>query len=88
MEVKLIEGLLVVPQQRLGFRRVLAFCGHPLDQGDLLGDALLVRSDVLIGLGEVFAFFPGMGMVPIIRLIARVKARNVVYEFPIRAIME
>jgi len=56
MDVKLLQDDLDVPQHPLGFRRVLPFLGHLLDETTLLGKPLLALGNVTVGQGELFAF--------------------------------
>ena len=54
MPAPLRKRVLEVPQQPLGFGRVVTVLGQSLDQEDLLGHALLAFGDVAICLGEIF----------------------------------
>lgn len=49
------QGLLQQRQQVLGDSRIVAVPGHPLDQGALLGDALLALGEVLVRQDQMFA---------------------------------
>lgn len=61
MDAKLLKDLLEVPKQLLGFGRVLALLGHPLDQGDLLGHMPRPIGEVAVRLGEVAEFLLQVG---------------------------
>lgn len=61
MPAQLLEGLLIVPEQLRHFLCILTLLGHPLDEGNLLGQAPLSLGDLDINLGRVLAFFPHAG---------------------------